>query len=140
MKKAFFILFFVLKFQLINSQSSCPVNFDWINSVNLVAAIEEMNLLSQSASISIGFAENYDGYNRYGLYRQSEKQNFNVLKQTRQVVQPQKSDINEFKIKMNGLLDKTKIDLLFKHSFNTRISFVILYVPIGRKSWPFGKA
>jgi len=74
------------------------------------------------------------------LNRFSEKQNFKVLKQTRQVVQPQKSDINEFKIKMNGLLEKTKIDLLFKHSFNTRISFVIIYVPIGKKSWPFGKA
>jgi hypothetical protein len=134
MKKAFFILLFVLKFQLIYSQSSCPVNFDWINSINLIDAIEEMNLLSQSASISIGFNENYDTYNRYGLNRFSEKKHFNVLKQIRQVVQPQKSDINEFKIKMNGLLDKSKIDLLFKHSFNTRISFVILYVPIGKKS------
>ena len=139
MKKGFFILLFALKIQLIYSQSSCPVKFEWINSINLLAGIEKINILSECAFISIEFNEKYDIYNRHELNSLSEIQSFKSLKHQGQVSTPQKSESNEIKIKMNGLLERTKIDLLFKHSFTTKQSLIILFAPIGRNKWPFGR-
>jgi len=40
----------------------------------------------------------------------------------------------EFNAKMNAVLDVADIDVLFRHSFNTKSSLVILYIPIGKRS------
>jgi len=134
MKKAFFILFFVLKLQLIRSQCISAPGFEGINSI-----ISAINLHSQCAFISIEFNENYDLYNRYGLNSLSENQSLKDLKHKRQVSLPLKSESNEIKVKMNELLERTKIDFQFKHSFTTRQSLIILFAPIGRNKWPFGR-
>ena len=137
MKKAFFIFLFVLKLQLIHSQCINAPGFEGINSI--VAGIDEIKLLSQCVLISIAFNKNYDLYNRYGLNSLSEKQSFKILKHKQQVSLPLKSESNEIKVKMNGLLERTKIDFQFKHSFVTKQSLIILFAPIGRNKWPFGR-
>ncbi len=137
MKKAFFIFLFVLKLQLIHSQCINAPGFEGINSI--VGAIEAINLHSQCAFISIGFNENYDMFNRYGLNSLSEKQSFKVLKHKQQVSLPLKAESNEIKLKVNEFLEGTKIDFRFKHSFATKQSLIILFAPIGRNKWPFGR-
>ena len=139
MKKGFFIFLFVLKLQFIHSQCSIAPGFEGINSIQLIAGLEEINPLSQSAFISIELNENYDMYNRYGLNTLSEKQSFKTLKHQWKLSLPQKSESNEIKIKMNGLLERKKIDFQFKHSFATKQSLIILITPIGRNKWPLGR-
>ncbi len=137
MKKAFFFGLLLFNLQLTYSQSS-RAKFEaniGIDPSQITYVIKETTIPTLP-----GFNECYNNDYRYGWRQIVDRQNFKLNKHRALISQPHRSESNEFKVKMNGLLEKSKIDLLFKHSFNTKTSLVILYIPIGKRSWPFGKA
>jgi hypothetical protein len=141
MKKAFFFSVILFTVQLSHSQTT-RAKFEanaGIDPSQLTYAIKETSISSLPALTLMAFNECYNNDYR-GMKQNIYRQSFNLKRRQVQLSQPHQSESNEFKVKMNGLLEKSKIDLLFKHSFNTKISLVVLYIPIGKRSWPFGKA
>jgi len=140
MKNAFFLALFLFKFQYNYSQTiraryEAPIAIDPSQTTYVANETSVPSLRSLTLS---GFNECYNNDYAYAYGRQAiNKESFQLSKRQKQAV---KAERYEFKAKMNVLLDKSDIDLLFQHSFNTKSSLVILYIPIGKRSWPFGKA
>jgi len=133
MKRVYFFALVFLKFQFSYSQSA-RAKYEThlaIDPSQTTYVVNESSIPSLPGITFNAFNECYNNDYVYGFKQIVNKQSFRLAKRQKQVVKPERY---EFRVKMNAVIDVADIDLLFKHSFNTKSSLVILYIPIGKRS------
>ncbi len=133
MKRVYFFALVLFKFQFSYSQSA-RAKYEThlaIDPSQTTYVVNESTIPTLPGITFNAFNECYNNDYVYTSKQIINKQSFKLAGRQKQAVKPERY---EFNAKMNAVLDVTDIDLSFKHSFNTKSSLVILYIPIGKRS------